>query len=72
MTGKPEVLVSGISTDKRACIEWSGQLLDCRQTGSNAANISKDPGCCGRRDRQECHPGLFPFADPGVAVAPGD
>jgi len=35
------------STNRRA-------LPDGRQSGSNPANISKDPGCCGGQDRQEC------------------
>jgi hypothetical protein len=32
------------------------------------ANISKDPGCCGGQDRQEC-PVLLQFANPDVAIA---
>jgi len=36
ITRKPEVMPPGwqIAPEKRPCIDWSGQLLDCRQTGS--------------------------------------
>ena len=32
--GKQVAVVERISTDKRPCIDWSGQLLDCRQHGN--------------------------------------
>ena len=31
-----------------------GLWANRRQSGSNPAHISKDPGCCGGQDRQEC------------------
>jgi hypothetical protein len=42
---------------------------DCRQSGSNPADISKDPGCCGGQTGRNARPTLLQFADPDVAVA---
>src|SRR6267143_7189164 len=34
MTGNPDISSQRwVSTEKRACIEWSGQLLDCQPLG---------------------------------------
>ena len=52
-----------------ALVLSGGQLLDRRQSGSNPANISKNPGCCGGQTGRNPRPTLLQFAEPDVAVA---